>query len=954
MRKLSRLYFVFTYNSILKFIWKFSLHCFLTLCIFQQAHSQELPPIKNYEPQEYTAGNQNWELTQASNQYIYSANNNGLLEFNGAVWKFYPSLYGVPITSVKAIGDEVYTGSYMEFGRWSSDAFGNLEYYSISEKLQVPLIEDEQFWNITHYKDWILFQSLDRIYIYHTHDETFDIVDAKTTKADIFKVGSSIYYQKINEGLYTIENGDAVLVSDNQVLKDDIIVGVFSVDNNVLIVTEQGEFYQLIENHLKRWNIQADVAISSAKVYSGLQLENGTLVLGTISNGLYHIAQNGDIIRNINQEKGLNNNTVLSVFQDVDENLWLGLDNGISVINLDSPFQEYIDEVGKLGVVYSSIQIGDLIYLGTNQGLFYKNEKTENTFQLIENTAGQVWLLKEIDGTLFCGHNSGTFIVEETTARKIASFPGTWDIKPIEGKPDLLLQGNFKGLSILKRTNHDWKFRNKIDGFDSSSRFFEFVDSNQVIVNHEYKGIFDLKIDADFQKVLEVNKMESKGMGSSLVEFNKNIIYTNFNGVFKYNNNNHEFGLDTVLTSIFFDDKENIIGVPTSDMKNGRLWAFTKENILYVEQAKFNDEPVATKIPIPKYLVNSFGKSGFENITHLRGEHYLVGISNGYITLDLEKLKAKEFQIKLNSVFKEYYDADSQYLSLSGDEKLKYAENNLKFTYSVPEFDKFKEVRYQYQLDGQYNDWSVWSSEPEVSFKNLPYGNYTFKVRAKAGNQLTDNVATYEFEVSRPWYLSNLAFVLYLVGLLIISTLIHKLYKSYYKHQREQIVRASKKKMKRKKLKAQKKLVQLNNEKLKEEVDSKNRELAISTMSIIKKNEFLNAIKDQLKDHSNNAQIQEVIRTIDRNINNSDDWKFFEDAFNNADKDFLKKIKNLHRELTPNDLRLCAYLRLNLSSKEIAPLLNISVRSVEVKRYRLRKKMQLPHEEGLTDYIMQL
>lgn len=85
-------------------------------------------------------------------------------------------------------------------------------------------------------------------------------------------------------------------------------------------------------------------------------------------------------------------------------------------------------------------------------------------------------------------------------------------------------------------------------------------------------------------------------------------------------------------------------------------------------------------------------------------------------------------------------------------------------------------------------------------------------------------------------------------------------------------------------------------------------------------------------------KIKNVIKTIDRNLNNEDDWKFFEEAFNNADKEFLKKIKTAHPNLTNNDLKLCAYLRLNLSSKDIAPLLNISLRSVEIKRYRLRKK----------------
>ena len=149
--------------------------------------------------------------------------------------------------------------------------------------------------------------------------------------------------------------------------------------------------------------------------------------------------------------------------------------------------------------------------------------------------------------------------------------------------------------------------------------------------------------------------------------------------------------------------------------------------------------------------------------------------------------------------------------------------------------------------------------------------------------------------------------------------------------------------------------MQLKNEKLKLDIESKNRELAVSTMSLIKKNEFLNSIKSELNTKSSTAQdLQKVIKIIDKNLNNTDDWKLFEEAFNNADKDFLKLIKDKHPVLTPNDLRLCAYLRLNLSSKEIAPLLNISPRSVEVKRYRLRKKMDLPHESSLTNYILEI
>jgi DNA-binding CsgD family transcriptional regulator len=236
----------------------------------------------------------------------------------------------------------------------------------------------------------------------------------------------------------------------------------------------------------------------------------------------------------------------------------------------------------------------------------------------------------------------------------------------------------------------------------------------------------------------------------------------------------------------------------------------------------------------------------------------------------------------------------------------------------------------------------------------LPYGSHTFEVRAKVGNDLSKNIATYEFMIAKPWYLSYGAIFCYLVLSMLLVIFIHKLYKGYFKKQQNQLLNENKKRLKRKKLKNQKRIVQIKNTQLQELIESKNRELAISTMSIIKKNEFLNSIKEQLKGSTVDSQVKSVIRTIDRNINNVDDWKFFENAFNNADKDFLKKVKNVHPGLSANDLRLCAYLRLNLSSKEIAPLLNISVRSVEVKRYRLRKKMSLSHEDGLTEYIMNL
>jgi hypothetical protein len=184
--------------------------------------------------------------------------------------------------------------------------------------------------------------------------------------------------------------------------------------------------------------------------------------------------------------------------------------------------------------------------------------------------------------------------------------------------------------------------------------------------------------------------------------------------------------------------------------------------------------------------------------------------------------------------------------------------------------------------------------------------------------------------------------------------IVNKSYINFYRRKEDKIIRINESRLELKEIEKKQALMSIENEKLYQKIDGKNRELAISTMSMIKKNQFLSKIKKDLNNIDSVSKVSSVIKIIDRHLNNTDDWKFFEEAFNNADKDFLKKVKDIHPTLTNNDLRLCAYLRLNLSSKDIAPLLNITLSSVEIKRYRLRKKMHLTKNEGLTDHLLSL
>ena len=927
--------------------------CFQLLLTSVFIVGQELPPIENYSSKIYGGENQNWSVSQSEHKFIYIANNSGLLEFNGSKWRLYPSPNNTILRSVNAVNNKIYTGAYMEFCFWEKNNFGNLEYTSLSEKLKESLIE-EDFWNIIDFDKWILFQSLNRIYIYNTLDESFKIITSETQLPKAFKVDDSIYFQKMGKGVFKIENGESVLVSEDSMLKNKILVNIFKSDEKILYQTQNSGFYYLTENGIKKWDIKSNPLISSISVYSSLQLANGSFVLGTISNGIYQLDKGGNLVLHIDQETGLNNNTVLAMFEDSEQNLWLGLDNGISVVNMNSPYRVYNDFGGKLGSVYTSAIFNNNLYLGTNQGLFYKELNSNTDFDFIEGTDGQVWCLKEYDNTLFCGHNKGTFIVNKNKATLITDVMGTMEIQSVDGYPNILIQGYYSGLNVIEKINNTWQLRNEIEGFNPTSRFFNFTKDGSILVNHEYKGVFKLDVNSDFTQVKSYKILESapKSLKSAISKYNNVILYASNKGIFKYNTEKKIFENDPILSNSFLENDEFVSGRLVFDDKTNTLWGFTNKSIIYFSPGKIDNTLQSTKIFLPA----SFRRSlpGFESMVNLNDNSYLFGTSRGYFILDKDKIRNNSFEVTINSIEKSTHNEEKDFVSLDKESKFSSKENNLYFSYGVPEFDRLNQVNFQYQLKGFYDNWSAWSTDSEVSFKNLPYGSYTFNVKSQIGNNLSTNIATYSFVIDRPWYLSNQSILIYSILFIAWILLVHSLYRKYYSRQKKKLLDKKQQEFSMSQLESEKEIMKLKNEKLQQEIDSKTRELSASTMNIIKKNEILNTIKNELSFVNEKDRIKPVIKIINKNLSNTGDWKLFEEAFNNADSDFLKKIKTVHPNLTPNDLRLCAYLRLNLSSKEIAPLLNISARSVEIKRYRLRKKMELDHEQSLVEYILKI
>ena len=925
---------------------------FLFICFLSfESIAQELPPITTYTSEEYKGGNQNWSISQSDENYLYIANNEGLLEYNGANWKSYASPNGTILRCVLAKNGKIYTGSYMDFGYWQRSTTGRLIYFSLGKTVYAEMIEDEHFWGIEAVDDWVLFQSLNRIYIYNIEKETVSHINT-TGIVNMYKIDDSIYFQDVNEGVFKITNGISERFDALDVLKENRIINIFGNKDELLILTETKGFFKLNKDGISKWVIPADKELEGESVYSGIELQDGSYAVGTISKGLLLLDPWGSLSYKLNQTNGLNDNTVLSLYEDKDQNIWVGLDNGIDLINLKSPLKIFNDDKGEIGAVYASKEFEGRLYLGTNQGLFYKDYTTDAEFNFVAKTNGQVWDLFFHDNTLFCAHNQGTFVIKDGEATLVSSIAGTWNIQVIPNSPDLL-QGNYAGLSVLEKKDGQWQLKNKINGFDYAGRFLEIDNQNNLWINHEYKGVFKLKVDKEYTNITDVaiDSTAKKGKSSGLIKYDGKLVYASENGIFTYDSKKDFFVKDSLLSSVFSMENNYTSGKMVVD-SNENLWLFSEKSVNYIGNGQFSKELIVNTLAIPSRLRNSI--IGYENISVLNNGKYLLGTASGYLLLDKTIWEPHDNKIYLNS-FTVRSDNEEVSFPIHKDlTSLKAAENTMSFYYSVPVYSKSLTTEYQHFLEGYNGKWSNWSEDNTITFENLPPGDFTFRARSRTGTVLSSNEINVQVEIARPWYRTNTAIAGYILIAIIFFTGLNSTYTGYYRRQRRALLEKNSKDLELKEMEAQKEIIQLRNDHLRTDIEARNRELAISTMNMIKKNETLNAIKDELSPLKDESGIRSVMKVIEENLNNKEDWKFFEEAFNHADKDFFKKVKEIHPELTSNDLRLCVYLRMNLSSKEIAPLLNISHRSVEIKRYRLRKKINLSRDINLNGYFIDL
>ena len=957
--------------------------CFVLLG-WQATHAQikdiGLPNIVNHSKSVYNASTQNWSITQSSKGFIYFGNNDGVLEYNGTGWNVFPVPNASVVRSVLAVGDTIYTGAFEEIGFLASNEEGLMEYHSLKSKIPKEYANFDEIWNIYQVDDGILFQSFNFIFIYSAKE--FKVIEPLSRFSMLHKVNDLFYVVDVDNGLMQLVSDSLILISDHPIFFRNEIRCVLKLNDTNLLIGTSNEGLFLLDrssNNISPWQSDVNARLRENNLFSALKLSTGDLALGSVSNGIYISNQKGEILQHINRYKGLQNNTILSLFEDKRNNLWLGLDNGIDYLEVSSPLS-FLNYNFNIESAYSSIVHNGILYVGTNQGLYARafNEVNNSKiipkgFELIRGTDGQVWTLDVIDGSLLCGHNYGCFVIEGYTASQISDRRGYWTFQRLPNSNSRVLAGTYSGLVTLHKVNNKWQFEAEIPGFSESSRSL-FLDQNKNLwVSHGYRGIFKLELTASFDSVASVKLFRSDAglpnqLPYNIQDVNSKMYVTTKSGVLKYSYSTNTFvpadDIDKLLSSKGFIDKLH-------QDELGNLWYYTNS---YLGVMRLLEDGNYIDITAPFTAINEILLPAFQNIYTHNSFNVFIGSQKGlihYAPNIIKDYKEPEQVYITETIFYGKQNLSETHLAINHNDiathDIPYSNNSVTFRFTSPSYERPEKTVFSYRLIGFDARWSNWDGVNFKEYTNLREGNYTFQIKAMNSFGAETEIKSLYFTIKPPLLRSKAAYITYSILLtLVLIGNFYYLRKRILKTRLREKLRHEKRLAQREKMfkeqsaLSEKEIMHLRNESLRNEMKFKNKELANATLHLIQKNKTLTYLREDLtrliktipSDSPQKQNVNSLLKKINKDLKNEKGLELFNSYFDDVHQDFIARLKDKYPDLTPKELRLCAYLKMNISTKEIAPLMNISVRGVEISRYRLRKKLQLDHTTNLTDFLI--
>lgn len=958
--------------SLMKFrLIVISVFAFLLFSVSTYANWHRL--VSNYTRHDYQAANQNWMIAQHENGWMYFANNKGLLEFDGVEWNTYP-IRNAKTRSVRVGNDNrIYIGGMGQFGYFEPNYVGELEYVCLSD----ILLEDINvgiIWNIHVADDRVYFQS--DWHIFYLQDGMIKSIKAESEIMHSAIINNKFYIAS-RQGLSVLSGDELSLITPFNQPFTAKVVALLPFGEKILMVTDRVGLYTFDGASLKYYTSAGETFIRSNQLFCAA-IRDSVLALGSVQDGLLLLNHRTGETEKITITNGLQNKTILSLAFDRESNLWLGLDNGIDYIRLNSPVFSLFGNKSIIGSGYTSSLYKGMLYLGTNQGLYKTSEPIRPTQEVeinfVSKTEGQIWSLLNYNNQLFCAGDNGLFVLEDYYVYKVEGIRGVWSVTPLSAYPDVLIAATYNGLHVIRKVGDKWKYEHKVEGFSYSCKdVFPEAHTNAFWVASKQHGVFRIVISDDLVTAMKVklynNESFPVGYDSYITSFQNNIVVTSHWGLFKYNQ------IKDCLEK--YDELEKLLNGNTAYThlfcdKFGNIWYTTGGSLRILPYN--HDIEDYERNNARSYLKGSM-IANFEDIYVSDNHQAVIGTEEGFTLLDLGRQPQQRVPLNLQ-IRKVYITGGGKDSLIYGQSfvpnnealVIPYQNNSLRMEYSVNNYSDPVSTLYSYKLSGEHEEnWSEYTANNVKEYTNLKEGKYIFDVRMLTDRMQEPVYTSFSFEILPPWYRTWWAYLSYLIVILLFLYYLYcKMVRSQklLVRQKEFEIERQQKEFRREYEKKDKKIETLKEENLKAELQHKSDELIRTTINIVRKNEMLQDIRKEAISISNSINEENLVNIrrktlrlisrIDTNIEHDEDLKNFQRTFDSVHYDFFKRLDDQFPDLHHKEKMLCAYIKMNLMSKEIAPLLNISVRGVEISRYRLRKKLKLGEKDNLADFLQRM
>ncbi|MCO5934680.1 hypothetical protein NAF17_03925 [Mucilaginibacter sp. RB4R14] len=992
------------------FKWVAFVAWFIPGAVLAQLKNLGLPEINNFSANEYHAHPNCFGAVQDQQGIMYFANLQGVLEYDGVKWRTITLPNSSSCTSLAADRNgRVYVGGRSEFGYLDKDSTGYNRYVSLLKHISPKERNFNEIWNTYITAEGVLFTSFEQLIFISKKKAKIYYPQVHFGKS--FNVGGDIYITD-NGRLMRFAGKTFIPVTWGSYFKYLFISGIVKISDKQFLVSVNSKGIFLVDgDKISSWLGQVNFSFSNYGLDKMIILDNRYIVISSQLSGLFITKLNGDIIYHIQEENGLAGDNVTGTYIDSEKNLWVTLINGITYIPLFKPFTFINERLKVTGIAYSSASINKKLYLATSEGVFYTSLLTNNPSFKKADISGLTWSLNNIDSLIFAGNVSGGYTLNDKQIRSVAKS-GTWLYLLIQNN-ETVISGTYYGLEVFTKHAGKWVMKNKIKGFNESSRFLIEDKLGDIWVSHGNKGVFKLRLNKQLDSVTSIKTFNaSNGLpfnfDNTVCKLNNEVVFATHTGVYRFNFDREQIEPYTALNAVT-GKKNHIERIFQTDKSH--FWiVFNGGSVSKVEtDGRDHFKIIFSTNKFQGKLVNSF-----ESIKRLDKDHIILSTQDGFAIYNEGEEDAKSGVVfNFKAFISEVELGASPYLVVSagynGNRKpiLTIKQNSLRFSFSANHYEDAANTQYQFILlkHGEEEAWiNKWSNDNYKDFTNLPAGDYILKLRARDNYGKISSVDTFKFEIEPPWFQETWAYTVYVVAFLFSVLFSARTIRGRFKKQRyrldlqnQQILWGKEKELEQANLIAQrdilalqkanleiegisllererllnqeklikalelekeKRVLVLEKEKFQAEMEHKNNELTSLTLNITQKNEFLTKIKTQVNrvlKESTEADVKENLQQLEafihKGMQSNREWEKFKDHFDIVHNDVLNRLKEQYPDLKTSSLKLCAFLKMRLSTKQIAVLMNTSPDTVAKSRYRLRFRLKLEKGTMLSDFL---